>query len=137
MRLKKKINNNKVAVVTGAGSGIGKAVALGLAKEGLDVYLAGRKKDRLLNTKQQSVNEKYRGRCHVIKCDVSKEADVRKVFLLIKKQHGRLDLLFNVSVGSERSLKLGCWFGDAGHYALKVVRPCSSERGCTALFAQR
>ena len=49
MRLKKKINNNKkVAIVTGAGSGIGKAVALGLAKEGVDIYLAGRKKKNYL-----------------------------------------------------------------------------------------
>ena len=94
-RLKKIVNNNKVAIVTGAGSGIGKAVALGLAKEGLDVYLAGRKKDKLINTRQQSVKEKNRGCCHVIKCDVSKEVDVRKIFLLIQKQHGRLDLLFN------------------------------------------
>ena len=54
----KKINNNKkVAIVSGAGSGIGKAVALGLAKEGLDVYLAGRIKDKLLNTKQQSIKK--------------------------------------------------------------------------------
>ena len=68
-RLKKIVNNNKVAIVTGAGSGIGKAVALGLAKEGLDVYLAGRKKDKLINTRQQSVKEKNRGCCHVIKCD--------------------------------------------------------------------
>ena len=43
MNLKKKINN-KVAIVTGAGSGIGKAVALGLAREGVYTYLAGRKK---------------------------------------------------------------------------------------------
>ena len=45
IRLKK--INNKVAVVTGAGSGIGKAVALGLAKVGTNVYLAGRKKINL------------------------------------------------------------------------------------------
>ena len=69
--LKKKVNNNKVAIVTGAGSGIGKAVALGLAKEGVDVYLAGRKKKKLINTKRQSVKEKYKGCCYVIKCDVS------------------------------------------------------------------
>ncbi|MAH89110.1 MAG: 3-oxoacyl-ACP reductase [Pelagibacterales bacterium] len=96
MRLKKKINNNKkVAIVTGAGSGIGKAVALGLAKEGVDIYLAGRKKKKLLITKQQSIKENNRGKCYVIKCDVSKEIDVRKLFLLLHKQYGRLDLLFN------------------------------------------
>ena len=50
VRLKK--NNNKVAIVTGAGSGIGKAVALGLAKEGLNVYLAGRKKENLKARRQ-------------------------------------------------------------------------------------
>tara|TARA_Y100001970_G_C14239355_1_gene863891 strand:- start:366 stop:1145 length:780 start_codon:yes stop_codon:yes gene_type:complete len=94
IKLKKKINN-KVAIVTGAGSGIGKAVALGLAKEGLDVYLAGRKKEKLTITKQQSIKENNRGGCYVVKCDVSKEMDVKKLFFLIQKQHRRLDLLFN------------------------------------------
>ena len=94
MNLKKKIFN-KVAIVTGAGSGIGKAVALGLAREGVDIYLAGRKKEKLLITKQQSIKENNRGNCHIIKCDVTEETAVRKLFLLIHKQHGRIDLLFN------------------------------------------
>ena len=92
--LKNKINN-KVAVVTGAGSGIGKAVALSLAKEGVDIYLAGRKREKLIVTKLQSTKKKNRGSCYVIKCDVSKERDVKKLFLIIQKKHGRLDLLFN------------------------------------------
>ena len=93
VNLKKKIYN-KVAIVTGAGSGIGKAVALGLAREGVDIYLAGRKKEKLLITKQQSIKENNRGNCHIIKCDVTEETAVRKLFLLIHKQHGRIDLLF-------------------------------------------
>ena len=83
MNLKKTINN-KVAIVTGAGSGIGKAVALGLAREGVHTYLAGRKKDKLLTTKQTSIEENNEGICHVIKCDVSKESEVRKLFFLLE-----------------------------------------------------
>ena len=94
MNLKKKISN-KVAIVTGAGSGIGKAVALGLAREGVDTYLAGRKKKKLLITKQQSIKENNKGNCYIIKCDVTEETAVKKLFLLIQKQHGRIDLLFN------------------------------------------
>ena len=55
--LKKKINN-KVAIVTGAGSGIGKAVALGLAREGVDTYLAGRKKEKLLEDAEDDKQKK-------------------------------------------------------------------------------
>ena len=105
IKLKKKTNNNKVAIVTGAGSGIGKAVALGLAKEGLDVYLAGRKKKKLLTTKEQSIKNNNRGICYAIKCDVSKESNVRKLFFHVQKQHGRLDLLFNnAGIGIETSM---------------------------------
>ena len=95
MRLKKKINSHNVALVTGAGSGIGKAVALGLAKKGLDVFLAGRKEQKLIITRQESLKKNYRGNCYIMKCNVANEVDVRKLFLLIKKKHGRLDLLFN------------------------------------------
>ena len=94
MNLKKKMNN-KVAIVTGAGSGIGKAVALSLAREGVDTYLVGRKKEKLLITKQQSIKENNKGSCHIIKCDVSEENDVKKLFSLINKYHRRIDLLFN------------------------------------------
>ena len=47
LQIKKKENNIRVAVVTGAGSGIGKAVAIALIKEGFHVYLVGRNKKNL------------------------------------------------------------------------------------------
>ena len=82
----------KVAIVTGAGSGIGKAVALALLKEGYSVALAGRRKDRL----DQAVNESGAGsRALAIPTDVSKPEAVRALFAKTKDTFGRLDLLFN------------------------------------------
>ena len=45
--------------------------------------------------KLEVIKENNEGICHVIKCDVSKETEVRKMFMLIQKHHGKLDLLFN------------------------------------------
>ena len=83
---------NKVAIVTGAGSGIGKAVALALLKEGYSVALAGRRKDRL----DHVVNESGVGsRALAVPTDVSKPEAVRALFAKTKDTFGRLDLLFN------------------------------------------
>ena len=90
-----KLIRKRIAVVTGAGSGIGKAVALALIKEGLHVYLIGRDKEKLNNTKKQAIHEKCNGGCSIFKCDVSAEKEVRKLFLIIKKNHNRVDVLFN------------------------------------------
>lgn len=85
-------SNNKVAIVTGAGSGIGKAVALALLKEGYRVALAGRRKDRL----DQVVNESGAGsRALAISTDVSNPEAVRALFVKTQETFGRLDLLFN------------------------------------------
>ena len=84
--------NNKVAIVTGAGSGIGKAVALALLKEGYSVALAGRRKDRL----EQVANESEAGsRALAVPTDVSNPEAVRALFAKTKDTFGRLDLLFN------------------------------------------
>jgi NAD(P)-dependent dehydrogenase (short-subunit alcohol dehydrogenase family) len=86
------ISHNKVAIVTGAGSGIGRAVALALLKEGYSVALAGRRKDRL----EQAVNESGAGsRALAIPADVSNPEAVRALFSKTKETFGRLDLLFN------------------------------------------
>ena len=82
----------KVAVVTGAGSGIGKAVALALLREGYRVLLLGRRIE-LLN---QVVKESVSGdRALALSCDVSQPDAVRAAFDQVQQVFGRLDLLFN------------------------------------------
>jgi NAD(P)-dependent dehydrogenase (short-subunit alcohol dehydrogenase family) len=84
--------HNKVAIVTGAGSGIGKAVAMALLKQGYSVALAGRRRDRL----EQAVEESGAGpRALAIPTDVSNPEAVRALFSKTKEAFGRLDLLFN------------------------------------------
>jgi NAD(P)-dependent dehydrogenase (short-subunit alcohol dehydrogenase family) len=85
-------SHNKVAIVTGAGSGIGKAVALTLLKDGYRVSLAGRRKDRL----EQAVGESGAGsRALAVPTDVTKPEAVRALFTKTRETFGRLDLLFN------------------------------------------
>ncbi len=95
IRLKKNINNKKIAVVTGAGSGIGKTVSIALMKEGFHTYLVGRKKKNLDKTKNEAIKHKVDNRCSIFKCDVTDEQNVKSLFLDIKKKHKRIDLLFN------------------------------------------
>jgi len=82
----------KVAIVTGAGSGIGKAVALALAKEDYAVVLAGRRQDRLERTAAEAGNGV---RSLVVPTDVGDPAAVEALFSRTKERFGRLDLLFN------------------------------------------
>jgi NAD(P)-dependent dehydrogenase (short-subunit alcohol dehydrogenase family) len=85
--------SGKVAIVTGAGSGIGKSVALALLREGYAVALAGRRKELLEAT---AVEGKPSGsRTLVVPTDVGDPASVRALFARCKEAFGRLDLLFN------------------------------------------
>jgi NAD(P)-dependent dehydrogenase (short-subunit alcohol dehydrogenase family) len=83
----------KVAVVTGAGSGIGRAVAVQLAVDGFDVVLAGRRHERLQETADQ-VAERG-GRALVVPADVADPSAVDALFAQTEQAHGRVDLLFN------------------------------------------
>src|ERR1700683_1317269 len=94
----------KIAIVTGAGSGIGRAVAIGLAREGYSVVLAGRRKEPL----DATALELNQANCKtlVAPADVSDPAAVRELFAKTKEAFGRLDLLFNNAGGSGRALPL-------------------------------
>jgi len=89
----------KVAIVTGAGSGIGKSTSLALLREGYSVILAGRKKEPLMATKADAADAG--SRAWVVPTDVADPGSVRNLFAEAKERFGRLDLLFNnAGVGS-------------------------------------
>ena len=86
-------NNRRVALVTGAGSGIGAAVALKLQAAGFDVVLAGRRQTALEETAARASGDG--GRCLVRAADVAKESSVVELFAAARDAFGRLDVLFN------------------------------------------
>lgn len=83
---------DKVAVVTGAGSGIGKAVALALLQNGYGVALAGRRREPLEATAAEGGAA---AQALVVPTDVSAADAVRALFAAVQARFGRLDLLFN------------------------------------------
>jgi len=83
----------KYAVVTGAGSGIGRACALGLVNEGWTVAVVGRRLDALQATAAQAGDAA--SRVLPVSCDVGSEEQVAAAFAQVEKTFGRLDLLFN------------------------------------------
>jgi NAD(P)-dependent dehydrogenase (short-subunit alcohol dehydrogenase family) len=83
--------SQRIAVVTGAGSGIGRASALALAKAGYAVVVAGRRKDELDKTVAMAAG----GTVVAVPTDVSDEASVAALFKAVKDRFGRIDVLFN------------------------------------------
>jgi NAD(P)-dependent dehydrogenase (short-subunit alcohol dehydrogenase family) len=86
-------NFTKVALVTGAGSGIGRTVALALSGVGYQLVLAGRRKEALEETLAMAGTAK--GSALAVAADISDPAAVRALFSQTEQAFGRLDLLFN------------------------------------------
>ena len=84
--------NKKIAIVTGAGTGIGKHTSLAFLREGYAVTLAGRRKELLEQTARESGNP---GNALVVAADISDPGDVRALFNKTEERFGRLDVLFN------------------------------------------
>jgi NAD(P)-dependent dehydrogenase (short-subunit alcohol dehydrogenase family) len=103
---------NKIALVTGAGTGVGRAAALALHKAGYAVVLAGRRKDML----EESIGLAGKGgsRLLAVPTDVADESQVKALFATIRREFGRLDVLFNnAGMGAPRvpieELKVEDW----------------------------
>jgi NAD(P)-dependent dehydrogenase (short-subunit alcohol dehydrogenase family) len=85
--------NRKIALVTGAGSGIGRATALTLLRAGYSVVLAGRRQEALAETR--NLAGPHSDQAFVVPTDVTDPAAVDNLFARTKAEFGRLDLLFN------------------------------------------
>jgi len=83
----------KVALVTGAGTGVGRAVTLALMREGYAVVMAGRRKDMLEAVAKEGAQTP--GEALTVPADVADPAAIKALFEKTKQTYGRLDLLFN------------------------------------------
>jgi NAD(P)-dependent dehydrogenase (short-subunit alcohol dehydrogenase family) len=84
--------SNKVALVTGAGTGIGKAAALALLRDGYRVALVGRRKELL---DKAAADSSAGERALVLASDITRPEVVKDIFARVKAKWGRLDVLFN------------------------------------------
>ncbi|MBI0432660.1 SDR family oxidoreductase [Roseomonas sp. KE0001] len=108
---------DKIAVVTGAGSGIGRAAALALLGAGWKVALAGRRQDALEATRAEAGGRA--GDCLPVPTDVSDPASVKALFAAVTERWGRCDLLFNNAGRGSPSVDFDeitreDWFGVVG-----------------------
>jgi NAD(P)-dependent dehydrogenase (short-subunit alcohol dehydrogenase family) len=94
--------SGKVAIITGAGSGIGKQTTLAFLREGYSVALAGRREEPLKTTVEEAgVDE---SKTLIVPTDVSDPESVQNLFAQTKEKFGRLDVLFNnAGIGAPRT----------------------------------
>jgi len=117
--------DNKIALVTGASRGIGRGIAIALAKSGATIYITGRTENEKHNTTKLSgtIYETEKqiiangGKCKAIRCDHTNDQEVVKVFKHIFETHNKIDILVNnvwggyeyFNDGTEFWLEEGFW----------------------------
>ena len=103
----------KVAIVTGAGSGIGRAIAVALAREGGKVALLGRRKDTLEETASEIRATSPSAEVIPIVCDITKSPDTKEAVALVERSFGKLNILLNnagaLSVSTIESISEEDW----------------------------
>jgi NAD(P)-dependent dehydrogenase (short-subunit alcohol dehydrogenase family) len=97
--------NGRIALVTGAGSGVGRSAALALLADGYNVVLAGRRVDALVET--ASLAGDHAATALPIPTDVTDPASVDALFAATKQRFGRLDVLFNNAGGNVPATNFG------------------------------
>lgn len=101
---KKRIMNQwhgKIAVITGASSGIGAAIAINLANAGMRVIGLARRVERVEKLKKQLSTDAV-GEINAHKCDVTSESDIKTIFHYIENTYGSIDVLINnAGIGSD------------------------------------
>lgn len=85
----------KVALVTGAGTGVGRAVSKALAREGYNLVLTGRRREPLDEVSREITLANPEAQALVIPADVGDPASIEELFSRVEEEFGRLDLLFN------------------------------------------
>jgi len=103
---------NKVAIITGGGTGIGRAAALHLQADGWDVAVAGRRKEELEKT--VAMAKAGGGKMLAVATDVTKQDQVKALFAKTKDAFGRVDFLFNnagmgLPAGPMEDIKIEDW----------------------------
>jgi NAD(P)-dependent dehydrogenase (short-subunit alcohol dehydrogenase family)/rhamnose utilization protein RhaD (predicted bifunctional aldolase and dehydrogenase) len=113
---------NRIAVVTGAGSGLGRSIAIGLAKAGALVALVDIDKKAAEETALEIQNSKFKiqnSRAMVVQCDVTNETEVKKTFEAVLENWGGLDILVNAA-GVAPAYALVDMPADKWRFALEV-----------------
>jgi len=94
---------DRFAVITGAGSGIGRSSAVALMNDGWSVALAGRRKEML----EETAGMKSAGEALVVPTDVTDPAQVEKLFGAVQQKFGRVDMVFNNAGGGTPTTNFG------------------------------